>query len=82
MIVYLRLQVIDSPLIKVWEWVVNHVSHGRGGKLVSYDRSTWVYVCEGRVNDWYIASKLIKTYEAVELVEKVLKCNILKVLRI
>ena len=78
----LRLQVVNSPMIKAWEGVSSNVSQGRASSLVSNDWSTWVYVCEGRVNDWYIASKLIKTYEAVELVEKVLKCNILKVLRI
>ena len=82
MIVDLRLQVVDSPLVKAWEWVSSDFSHLRASGLVSNDRSAWVYVCKGRVNDWYIASKLIKTYEAVELVEKVLKCNILKLLRL
>ena len=77
----LRLQVIDSPLIKAWEWVSSHVCHVGVSSLVSNDRSTWVYVCEGWVNDRNIASKLVKTYEAVELVEKVLKCNVLNVLR-
>ena len=78
----LRLQVVDSPLINVWEWVSSHISHDRASNLVSYDRSTWVYVWEGRVNDWQIASKLVKSYEAVELVKKVLKSNILKLLRL